>query len=501
MSPVIAPEQVEAALGQRLRAVATVLDVQTHGSVAQDARALIDRLAESSPRQAWLGFIAFAGVYPTRDELAAFQRAIALSAPEHRLADALATVVAAAGRPGRATREIELVDDPRAVLVDVTFSAANEHNTGVQRVVRSFVPEWVRSGRPVRPVRWSPAGGGYVDLDPIERVRVLDWGAARPPLTAATRPHPRPILVPWGAAVFFPEVLQQGECAEAACLAEYSGSRIGVLGHDTIPISSADTVPEPESERFSKFLDVVKHADFVAGVSRSAANEFAGFVHALPAQGLRGPRVAAVPNAVEPPAGALAAPEPPAEGPGLPPLVLCVGSHEPRKNQDAVFAAAQSLHQQGLVFRMVFVGGGGRQQTAAFDAEVARWQRRGMRVESHRRLADQELWALYKEARFTVLLSLHEGFGLPVAESVALGTPVLTSDFGSLAEVAQGGGCLTVDPRDDDRIIAAMRAMLTDDALIERLRTEAAAAPTRSWAQFADELWHQFNRQDDEELA
>ena len=73
-------------------------------------------------------------------------------------------------------------------------------------------------------------------------------------------------------------------------------------------------------------------------------------------------------------------------------------------------------------------------------------------------------------------------------ESLAAGTPVITSRFGSMAELAEGGGALTVDPRDDHDLRDAMRALLTDDALHLRLREEAAARPPRTWDTYAAEL-------------
>jgi glycosyltransferase involved in cell wall biosynthesis len=170
-------------------------------------------------------------------------------------------------------------------------------------------------------------------------------------------------------------------------------------------------------------------------------------------------------------------------------LVLCVGSHEPRKNQEAVLAAGELLSREGIDFELVFVGGGSRGATSSFDARTSRLRSRGFPVRSLRGLSDDELWRLFARARFSVFVSLHEGFGLPVAESLALGVPVLTSDFGSLAEIAALGGCLTVDPRDDDAIAEAMRRMLTDDELILRLRAEAAAIPARGWRDYADDLW------------
>lgn len=494
MSPAPAPDEVRAALAHRISAVADALGLPEAANDVDALRDLVALLAEADSRQAWLGYVALTGTFPTRDQLARLRRQVELADPGERVPAALAAIVDVVGRPVNTLREIEVVDDPDVMLVDVSFSSDNEHNTGIQRVVRSLVPEWVREGRPVRLVRWSPLGGAYVDLDDVERDRVLAWrSGATPPVGEGQRKNrPRTVVVPWGIRVFFAEVPLQPECALAACLAEHSGSTVGVIGYDTIPIASADTVPELESERFAKYLDLVKHADVVAAISGSAAAEFESFRHALSAQGLSGPRVVSVPLAVDTPAEARVPVPGEADDDALP-IVLCVGSHEPRKNQEAVLAAGERLYAEGLRFRLVFVGGGGRHQTARFDAKVSRWQKRGMPVESHRRMPDSELWSLYRRARFTVLLSLHEGFGLPVAESVSLGTPVLTSDHGSLAEVAAAGGCVTVDPRDDAAIADAMRRMLGDDELIDGLRTEAAAVPSRSWADYGTELWEQLH--------
>ena len=169
--------------------------------------------------------------------------------------------------------------------------------------------------------------------------------------------------------------------------------------------------------------------------------------------------------------------------------MLCVGSHEPRKNQEAVLFAAEVLSRAGLDFELVFVGGGNATALHDFDRRMRRLNARGAHVSSYRRLQDGQLWRLYARARFTVFVSLHEGFGLPVAESLALATPALTSNFGSLAEIARDGGCVTVDPRDDLAIVEAFRALLTDDELLGRLRAEAVARESKSWHDYADELW------------
>src|SRR5207253_2483292 len=76
------------------------------------------------------------------------------------------------------------------------------------------------------------------------------------------------------------------------------------------------------------------------------------------------------------------------------------------------------------------------------------------------RVSDEELARLYRGARCLVYPSLYEGFGLPVAEAMACGTPVVASAGGALEEVADGAAVL-VDPRDPGEIAAGIEDALT----------------------------------------
>ena len=86
----------------------------------------------------------------------------------------------------------------------------------------------------------------------------------------------------------------------------------------------------------------------------------------------------------------------------------------------------------------------------------------------------EELPALYRGARAVVFPSLFEGFGVPVLEAMACGTPVAASDRGALAEVA-GPAALVFDPEDPVAIAAAVMRVAGDDALRERLRAAGFA--------------------------
>ncbi len=90
----------------------------------------------------------------------------------------------------------------------------------------------------------------------------------------------------------------------------------------------------------------------------------------------------------------------------------------------------------------------------------------------------EDLVALYNLADVLAFPSLYEGFGLPVVEAMACGTPVLTSPRGSLAEVA-GDAAEFVDPVDVERIGDGLRRLLADPNRRAELRAAGLARASR----------------------
>ncbi|MCU1476229.1 MAG: glycosyltransferase family 1 protein [Subtercola sp.] len=448
----------------------------------------------------WLAIVAFTTVFPTIDEHLAVRRRLALAEPGDELAALLESLEPVLARATSLDSPIELVS--KKVVIDANFSGRFDHNTGVQRVLRETVSRWAPD-HDLRLAAWNDSATALRLLVGREPDRVLQWPAhsrraasergSHTVAEEAGRPG-RPILVPVDCVIVEIEVAQVDTAAPLAALAAVSGNRVVIVGHDMIPIVSAHSQDPIEIERFARFLTVVKNSTRLAGVSRSAAAEFAGYTSALSAQGIEGPTVIAVPLAMNAPS-LVRASAAEAKTAGAPvshdplPLIVVVGSQEPRKNHFAILFAAERLWIAGERFRLRFIGGGGARHLRLFDAEIARLQSGGHPVEVVRQASDDVVVQSYATARFTVFPSLHEGFGLPVAESLALGTPVITSNHGSLAEAANGGGCLQVDARDDEALGAAMSALLNDDALYERLRGEALTRASRTWNDYAAELW------------
>ncbi len=273
----------------------------------------------------------------------------------------------------------------------------------------------------------------------------------------------------------------------AAC----SATTLNMIGYDLVPITTAETSHLGLVPGFARNLAAARYARIVAPISVAAGDEYRGWIQMLAGTGFDGPRVEPVPLPAEVPA------EDPDQNAraarrllvGTLPLILVVGSHEPRKNHLAVLHAAELLWREGHRFSVTFMGGNSW-NSERFQATLGALAGAGRAVESISAATDDLLWGGYRVARFTVFPSLNEGFGLPLAESLACGTPSVTSNFGSMREIVEmGGGALLVDPRDDHSVADGMRALLTDDLLLRQLREQARSRPRRTWDMYARETW------------
>jgi len=160
---------------------------------------------------------------------------------------------------------------------------------------------------------------------------------------------------------------------------------------------------------------VLRAADAVVAVSEFTKREVATLAD-VPEE-----RIRVVPNGVDP---LFTSDGPAAEGS----YVLAVATLEPRKNLERVLQAAQLA---GVELRVVGARGWGGVEVAGWVGEIP----------------DVQLAELYRGARCVLYPSLYEGFGIPVLEAMASGTPVVTSRGTAMEEVA-GGAAVLVDPHD-----------------------------------------------------
>ncbi len=165
---------------------------------------------------------------------------------------------------------------------------------------------------------------------------------------------------------------------------------------------------------------------------------------------------------------------------GLPfPYLLSVSNRKAHKNEfrlvDA-FAKADLDSQIRLVL------------TGEPTPRLTHWiETRGVksRVQFAGVVQEDKLPSLYRGAEALIFPSLYEGFGLPIVEAMACGTPVVTSNVTAMPEIA-GDAALLVDPRSVEQIADAMAQVVSDPVLRDQLRNKGLERATHfSWASTA----------------
>lgn len=160
------------------------------------------------------------------------------------------------------------------------------------------------------------------------------------------------------------------------------------------------------------------------------------------------------------------------------PYVLAVGTVQPRKNYEMLIRAFRPVAER-YPHSLIIVGGKGW-----LDEDLPREiERQGLhgRVRLAGFVDDADLPAVYAAADLLAFPSLYEGFGLPILEAMACGTPVITSNVSSLPEVASGESAILLSPHDEEAWTAALLRLLGD----EGLRRELTAAGLARSAQFS----------------
>ena len=447
-----------------------------------------DRLCaalESDPSlsRAWETLAALRLTVPTRNDVYELTRSVTFGGARIAL-ESLEPPVNASGF-GETTRALVVRE---GILADVHITVETSGTTGIQRVARETVRRWISRGV-VTPVAWSEE---HRALRLLSRRELDSLMHTEPTDPVYEVDEVVTLVVPLGGTLIVPELaIESWRTKRLGSIGQFASTRLTAIGFDTVPVTSTETAAPPIAERFPRYLDALAWADRLAAISESAAIEFRGWRRMLVGSGRGGPEIESVFLAAE-----VSKPEPDelqsarlALGADDVPLVLVVGSHEPRKNHLAILHAAELLWREGLGFQLCFVGGNawGNER---FDETVSRLQAAGRAVSVRSAVSDGFLAAAYALARFTVFPSLNEGFGLPVVESIAAGTPVITSRFGSMKEIADAfGGVLTVDPRDDSDLVAKMRDLLTRPELVSSLQKQTEAARPKTWDEYSLEVF------------
>ena len=140
-------------------------------------------------------------------------------------------------------------------------------------------------------------------------------------------------------------------------------------------------------------------------------------------------------------------------------FVLFVGTLEERKNVDKLLEACQKLK-----LPLVLIG-----RATDFWKKAKANAKRPELVFCPNVPSNEELAHIYNAAKLFVYPSYFEGFGIPVLEAQACGTPVITSDKSSLPEVA-GPDSILVDPQSESEILNAIRMVWESEGLQKKMK-------------------------------
>ena len=454
-----------------------------HGDDAADADTVVGKIltlrelcrSTGDKSLSWLLHCAIAGSFPSPEAHLDFHGEILNSNPRSPLRPILLSASVTALRSAEPASGMEFICN--GVVVDVTYSCQTDITTGVQRVTRNIISEWAKS-KSCTLVRWNRYSSHFEHLAESEATRM-----GVEPQQPAGADRLDVMVVPINSTVFYPEIPHVKANPSAAGLAFASSNKSVCIGYDLIPVTSAVQLQRGETQKFTSYLSAIKYFSQVIAISESATTEFEGFKKMLSSQGLPGPHVDTLPlplvGLTERPA---TVPQP------LIKTVLCVGTMELRKNQRRVLAACELLWREGLDFEVCFVGHPSLETVGGFITDIRKAQEHGRAVRALHGISDLELSELYQTAVCSVFVSTHEGYGLPIAESVAAGLPVIATNYGSMAELARHGEHILVDPRSIQEIQNAIRTYVqgsTDNS-------SAAVTPpdaSQSWPRYAEQVW------------
>jgi glycosyltransferase involved in cell wall biosynthesis len=378
------------------------------------------------------------------------------------------------------------------VLLDLTHTSHTRARTGIQRVARAL--HRALAGEAV-PVCLDPFEDTWRPLEPWEEANIA---ARRPaagrgerwPLASRVRGRirrwsgrasllPKPATPP--AGVIVPEIFSSRVAAALPRLFAAAPGPHVALFHDAIALQFPEYAPRSTLARFPGYLRELLAFDAIAANSEASRDSLIDYWRWL--------GVSKAPPVVALPLGLDAPPPMSASTPGTElPVVLCVGSIEGRKNHASLLDACEILWERGLRFQLRLIGLANDETARAALDRLKRLQSAGRPVLYAGPEGDEALEAAYLDCAFTVYPSLAEGFGLPVAESLARGKPCVCRTDGALGEIARGGGCLSAGSAGPSELAAAIGRLIEFPAERAVLAEAARQRRFEGWDRYARRL-------------
>jgi len=322
----------------------------------------------------------------------------------------------------------------RQILVDVSELVQRDARSGIQRVVRSVLREWLEKpveGYRIEPVYAVAGTAGYR----YARRFALEFLGGQPVL------QDEPVTFRAGD-IFFALDLQPAVVAEQADQLrqmKLMGVRTYFLIYDLIPVLHPQYFPEGAQPLFDRWFSTVIQADGAVCISQATADAVRMLVQQRRPNAAFALRVSHIGADIEASLPTIGLPD---EANAVlnrltdSPSFLMVGTIEPRKGHRHVLDAFEQLWQQGEKVNLVIVG----KQGWLVEDVVARLTdhpQANQRLFWLQGISDEYLERLYGVSVCLIAASYEEGFGLPLIEAAQKGLPVLARDIPVFREVAK----------------------------------------------------------------
>jgi glycosyltransferase involved in cell wall biosynthesis len=257
----------------------------------------------------------------------------------------------------------------------------------------------------------------------------------------------------------------------------YFGSigNLSVLVYDLLPISNPEFFAASSIQSFPNYLNLLSKATNIVTISDFTLNQVQKFADVNPDISMK---------SIHLPIGFKELLEDKSKG-GVVPKFLCVGSIEPRKNHLSILRAAEHCWEKGYKFQLVLAGGQGWNNDSIIEyCKDLKTKNRDLRIIND--ASDSALLDLYCEASAYISVPWVEGFGLPLAEAMSTGKPVIASDIASHREFGNKRNVFFVKPDDVRGIANLMSGLLSRQSDVE---LEAIGQQeSYSWAEYSEEL-------------
>jgi len=350
-------------------------------------------------------------------------------------------------------RNMRVSPRPKRLLVDISVLVQVDARSGIQRVVRSILAQWLKAPPPgllVEPVYADLEGQcyRYARRFTSRFLDVSDYWCDDEIVEAAAGDI-------FAGLDYHPEITLH----QQPILQEWRRRGVGVkfIVYDLLPVLLPKHFPLGSKERHERWLEAISHFDGVICISRAVAEEFSDWLERhrskheqafsvewfhLGADTQNSNPTRGRPNNADQTLALLRKDQ----------SFLMVGTLEPRKGYRQVLAAFEVLWAQSIPVNLVIVGKPGWMMED-FVEKLQAHPKLGERLIWMEAVSDEYLDEIYAASSILIAASEGEGFGLPLIEAMRHGLPVLARDIPVFREVA-GEGTIYFANRSDPKVIS-----------------------------------------------